>query len=87
MADPLSNYRTNHDYPLQLIEAADEMIIRSRYEVAVVTAQMACEISVERVLAAYFLAKELTELEAPIEDLLPSFNLGNDKIRNFIAVD
>ena len=83
MLGSLSNSRTSHDHPLELIEAAEEMIIGSRFEVAVVTAQMACEISVERVLKAYFSARGLNELEAPIQDLLPSFNLGNDKIRKF----
>jgi hypothetical protein len=69
------------DYPLQLIDAAEEMIAQSHYEISVVTSQMACEISVERTLAHYFRAQELKHLEGPIDDLLPSYNLANEKVR------
>jgi hypothetical protein len=69
------------DYPLQLIEAAEDMIAQNHYEISVVTSQMACEISVERTLAHYFRTQELKHLEGPIDDLLPSYNLANEKVR------
>jgi hypothetical protein len=69
------------DYPAELLEAARDMVARGRHEVSVVTAQMACEICTERVLRTYFRRKEVTFLEEAIEDLLPSYNLANDKVR------
>lgn len=69
------------DYPTQLIHAAEAMIVQNNFEISVVTAQMACEISVERTLNIFFLNKELQYLKDSIEDLLPSFNIANDKVR------
>ena len=57
------------------------MISHDRYEISVVIAQMACEVSVERIFGLFFTHRGLKEFEAPIEDLLPSFNFGNDKVR------
>ena len=82
---PIQAIMEERDYPTQLLETAKEMIARSRFEVAVVTCQMACEISVERVLKTYFRVKALTHLEDAIEDLLPSYNLANDKVRKLYA--
>ncbi len=73
-------------YPSQLLEAAEDMIVRGRYEISVVTAQMACEISAERTLNLYFQKKNLKDLQEPIEELLPSFNLANDKVRKLYTV-
>lgn len=84
-ADALAAILAAGDYPSQLLEAAEEMISSGRHEVAIVTAQMACEISVERVLGTYFRARGLLDLETPIENLLPSFNLGNDKVRRLYS--
>ena len=69
------------DYPAQLLEAAGDMLDHGRYEVSVVTAQMACEICTERVLRAYFLARGIAFLEDSVDDLLPSYNLSNNKVR------
>jgi hypothetical protein len=69
------------DYPLQLLQAAEDMIAQSHYEISVVTSQMACEISVERTLAQFFRNQQLKHLEGPIDDLLPSYNLANEKVR------
>jgi len=76
---------TSQDFALQLLHAAEEMLASGRYEVAVVTAQMACEMSVEQVFGVFFEARGLSDLEAPIEDLLPSYNLGNDKVRRLYS--
>ena len=78
---PLAHILAERDYPRELLESAKEMILRGRYEIAVVTAQMACEICAERVLRTYFRFKEITFLEKAIEDLLPSYNLANEKVR------
>lgn len=81
VTEPIQAIIAERDYPMQLLETAREMITRGRFEVAVVTCQMACEISVERVLRTYFRVKTLTHLESAIGDLLPSYNLANDKVR------
>ena len=85
MNHPARHVIAERDYPSQLLKTAREMLTRGRYEVAVVTAQMACEISVERVFRTYFRVKDLEHLEAPVEDLLPSFNLANDKVRRLYS--
>lgn len=85
MKHPASAILAKRDYPGQLIETAREMLDRGRYEVAVVTCQMACEISVESVLRTYFRVKGLENLEEPIDDLLPSYNLANDKVRRLYS--
>ena len=81
MAHPAAALLAERDYPSQLLEAASEMLLRERYEVCVVTAQMACEICTERVLRTYFVVREVAFLENPIGDLLPSYNLSNDRVR------
>jgi hypothetical protein len=81
MAHSAAAWFEKRDYPSQLLEAAGDMLKRERYEVAVVTAQMACEICTERVLRAYFLARGVSFLEDSVDDLLPSYNLSNDKVR------
>ena len=68
-------------YPSQLLEAAEEMAASKKFEIAVVTSQMACEIQVERVLRAWFKCRALVDLESAIGDLLPSYNLSNEKLR------
>jgi hypothetical protein len=59
MKHPAAEAFAERDYPNQLLDAAREMISRERYEVSVVTAQMACEICTERVLRVYFRAKKV----------------------------
>ena len=81
MNHPAIGIIAERDYPSQLLDAAREMIDRGRHEVSVVTAQMACEICAERVLRIYFRARNVAYLEDAIEDLLPSYNLANDKVR------
>ncbi len=82
MKHPAAALMAHHDYPAQLLEAAAEMSARGRHEVSVVTAQMACEICAERVLRAYFNCSGAKFLESAVDDLLPSYNLANDKVRS-----
>lgn len=87
MKHPAAPVIAHYDYPVQLLEAAGEMAVRGRYEISVVTAQMACEICTERVLRAYFAVSVAGFLERAVVDLLPSFNLANDKVRSvYIAL-
>jgi HEPN domain-containing protein len=85
MSSLLANILAERDYPRELLKSAKDMITGGRHEIAVVTAQMACEICVERVLRTYFRFKEVTYLEDAIEDLLPSYNLANEKVRRIYS--
>jgi len=78
----LTHIIAERDYPGELLESARDMILRNRHEISVVTAQMACEICTERVLRTYFRFKDVAFLENPIENLLPSYNLANEKVRH-----
>ena len=82
MKHPAAALIAHQDYPAQLLEAAAEMAARGRHEVAVVTAQMACEVCTERVLRAHFASTGAAFLEEAVDDLLPSYNLANDKVRS-----
>ena len=79
----ISQIQAKRDYPKELLESAKEMVLRGQHEISVVTAQMACEICAERVLRNYFRHKQVMFLERAIEDLLPSYNLANEKVRRF----
>lgn len=87
MNHPAAAAIAHNDYPLQLLEAVADMIVRGRYEVSVVTAQMACEICTERVLRAYFKSSGAGFIEDAIDALLPSYNISNEKVRKvYIAL-
>jgi len=47
---------------------------------------MACEISAERALSRAFAVKGIEYLEESVEDLLPGYNLANDRVRNLYNV-
>jgi len=80
---------TGHDvdliyisYPEKLLTAAQELIEKGEFSIAVVVAHMACEISVDRAISRAFKAKGIDYLQQPVEDLLPSYNLANVRIQN-----
>ena len=81
MSHPAAYLLAQRDYPMQLLEAAADMVSRGRYEVSVVTSQMACEVCAERVFRAYFLGRGVSFLDEAVDDLLPSYNLANEKVR------
>lgn len=81
MSHPAAQLLSQRDYPGQLLEAAAEMLERGRYEVSVVTAQMACETCAERVFRRYFAGRGVSFLEEAVDDLLPSYNLASEKVR------
>lgn len=81
MSHPAAQFLAQRDYPAQLLEAATEMVASGRHEIAVVTAQMACEICADRVLRAYFIGRGVSFLEDAVDDLLPSYNLASEKVR------
>jgi hypothetical protein len=80
---------TGHDvdltyvsYPEKLLTAAQDLIEKGEFSISVVVAHMSCEISVERAISRAFKTKGIDYLEQPVEDLLPSYNLANDRVRN-----
>ena len=69
-------------YPEALLNAAKDLILNGQFSISVVVAHMACEISTERALSQAFAEKAIGYLEEPVEDLLPGYNLANDRVRN-----
>jgi len=49
---------------------------------AIVTAQTACEVCTELVLTDVLRTRGVERLTKPLDDLLPRYNLANDKVRN-----
>lgn len=81
MAMTLSLLFNQHPYHRTLLASAGRLAASGDHEIAVVTAQMACEIFVEQAFVTIYRKKALTYLENPIDALIPSYNLGNDKVR------
>jgi hypothetical protein len=69
-------------YPEPLLRTARTLIDTGDFSTGVVVAHMACDISTERALSRAFSAKSLASLEEAVEDLLPGYNLANDRVRN-----
>jgi len=57
------------------------MLAQQEFEVAIVTAQMACEVLSEQVISRTFRAKGIQYLENAIDEMVPTYNLSNDKVR------
>ena len=81
MSHPAAHLLAQRDYPMQLLEAAADMVTRGRYEVSVVTSQMACEVCAERIFRAYFFGRGISFLDEAVDNLLPSYNLASEKVR------
>lgn len=67
---------TGHDvdliyisYPEKLLTAAQDLIEKGEFGIAVVVAHMACEISVGRAISRAFKAKGIDYLQQSVEDL------------------
>jgi hypothetical protein len=58
------------------------LIDDGQFEISVVVAHMAREVSTERALSAAFASKGLQYLEEPVLDFLNGYNLANDRNRN-----
>jgi len=70
-----------------LVNTAKRLATEGHYEVAVVTAIMACETATERAFAYWFRKRGIDDLEIVTTDLFPSFSLSNEKIlRYYIAI-
>jgi hypothetical protein len=69
-------------YPDALLTAAQELVQTGQYSIAMVVAHMACEISVEQVISGAFTARGIEYLEDSVTNLLPSYNVSNDRVRS-----
>ena len=69
-------------YPEALLAIARGLIADEEFSVAVVVAHMACEISVERALSRAFAAKDTGFLGESAAELLPCYDLANDRVRS-----
>jgi hypothetical protein len=68
-------------YAESLLKSVRSLIDQGEYSIAIVAAHIACEVSAERAFSRAFAAKGIASLEEPVEDLLPGFNLANERVR------
>lgn len=69
-------------YPEVLLNTAQSLITDNEFSISLVVAHIACEISAERALSRAFAAKGIEYLEGSVGDLLPGYNLANDRVRS-----
>jgi len=67
-------------YHKTLLGLAQTLHDEGRYQLSVVTAQMACEVVGEQVLSA-LLSVQVGELEGAVLELVPSHHLAHDKVQ------
>jgi len=65
----------------ELLEAAERLRDDGHHEAAIATAQTACEVCTETTLQALFRIKGITYLTDPVCNLLPNYNLANERVR------
>ena len=70
-------------YHNALIDTAKRLISEKQFEIATVTAHMACEIRTEQLFAQAFAKTTFGHLEESVRSLLPSYSLANDRVRSF----
>lgn len=85
IVEHINTILSERDYPSQLIDASSQMLFSKKFEISLVTAQMACEVCTERVIRAFLVSKNLSFLHNSISELLPSYNLSNDKVRKLYS--
>ena len=79
-ADATLTVRT---YPEGLLEEVADLIVRGKFTLAVVTAQMACEVSTERALTRAFEDKKVDEpLRDAITKMLSGRSITNGKVKS-----
>jgi hypothetical protein len=64
-----------------LLAKAQELSDDDYHAPAIVMAQMACEIATEQVISAAYKQRGIADLEDPVNELFPAFNLGNERLR------
>jgi uncharacterized protein YutE (UPF0331/DUF86 family) len=69
-------------YHRDLLERAYRLKDDGDFELAVVAAQIACELLTERVFSVVLAAEALESLEDPLSKLVRGFNLADDRVRD-----
>lgn len=64
-----------------LLDTAKRLRDEGYHEAAVVTAHTACEVCTEITVSGALREKGLDHLSKPIDDLLPNYNIRNEKVR------
>jgi hypothetical protein len=68
-------------YHVRLLAEARGLIGGEEYQLAVVLAQVACELRAEQAFGACYERKAIGELAKPIRRLIPAYDLTNDRVR------
>jgi hypothetical protein len=70
-----------------LLETAGRLRADGQHEAAIAMAQAACEVCTKTTLQALFRINDIAYLTDPVGNLLPSYNLGSDRVRKlYVAV-
>lgn len=73
-------------YHRQLLESAARFKEQGDYAIAVVVAQTAAELATELAVTTFLNARGAKDIAEPIDDLLPTYNLDNRKVRKLYVV-
>src|SRR5258708_11603512 len=68
-------------YSQILLRDASRFLSADEYSIAVIVAHMACEVAVARKMSGALATRGVADLQNPIFDLLPGYNLGNERTR------
>ena len=68
-------------YHRSLLEYARRWIDQCEFNVGIIISQTACEIFAEQLFDTIMQKKNVAWLKEPIDDLLPNYNIGNEKVR------
>jgi hypothetical protein len=78
--DALKSFIETNRYDA-LLETAGRLRADGQHEAAIAMAQTACEVCTETMLQALFRINGITYLVEPVGNLLPSYNLANERVR------
>jgi hypothetical protein len=69
-------------YPEILLQSAQRLFDDGEFGVAVVVADTACEVAVERVISQSFARSNIPQVADPINGLLNGYNISNPKVQS-----
>ncbi len=67
-------------YPEMLLDSARKLIEAQEFSIAVVACHIACEVATEQAMTQAFKRKGIADLRDPVLEILPSYNLGNERV-------
>lgn len=77
----LDGFGYSGPYHQVFLDMAKRLLDQGHQQMAVIAARTACEVCVEEALGKLLKHKGLGLLEESIDDLVPNYNLANDKLR------